>query len=184
MAASRCRVCYQELHDESTRWKDVFVCHLPPTWDGAFFTKMLNDVLGMAFSQDHRCVQNVFLAPRSSADELLHGYIHLSSHEPACFIVNDLGKSLFATCGAYVGAMLGDSMNGVQTKLLLESRDVVEQYVALTRSEHLERLSRTQRHVIDTLVAQAATAQKRIAGLEHALMQMQGKKYKRVLPRV
>lgn len=181
---SRCKTCFLKLDSELAQWKDVFVCHLPSVWNAVFLTRMFNDVLKMASPGGAQQVTSVFLVPRVDAQELQHGFVNMSSHEAACFIVNELGKSLFQTCGAYVGAHLNKENLRLYLNLVMEQRETVEQYVMLSRAEHLERLTREQRLVIDTLVHDAQVAQKRINGLEYMLMQQQGRVKRRLLPKM
>lgn len=183
VVSNRCRTCYLKLDDEAAQWKDVFLCHLPPTWDSGFIARMLDDVLVMASPDRVLKVESLFLVPRCNEQELQHGFVNMSSHEAACFVVYELGKSLFSTCGVYIGPHMNQTNMQLYLNLVMEQRDVVEHYVSVTRLEHLERLTREQRHVINTLVDGAALAQKRIAVLEHVLLMQQRGSQTRLLPK-
>ena len=182
--ANRCRTCFLKLDDEGAQWKDLFVCHLPPSWDAAFVGRMFNHLLSLAYPEGAQRVDNVFLLPKTKPSEMHHGFVNLSSHEAACFLANELGKSLFSTCGAYVGAQLDKENMRLYLNLVMERSEVVEQYVLLRRAQHLERLAQEQRHVIHTLVHDAAVAQNHITKLEHMLMQLQGRAQTRLLPKM
>lgn len=185
VASNRCKTCYLKLTDDAAQWNDVFVCHLPPSWDSAFVSRLFNHVLQLAQPGDQvQQVESVFLVPRVDVNTLQHGFIKMTSHEAACFIVNEVGKSFFVTCGAYVGAHLNKNNMRLYLNLVTEQREVIDHYVSLSRMDHLERLCREQQNVIDTLVQEAQEALKRIVALEQMLLHEQGAKYNRVLPKV